>query len=84
MRAYYIEGVYRPKKARKGTGEPFARTIWADNSQEALRLATEALGGGQWLEGPVVSQSEEQRMRQQGAPELPGFDAPPKKKRSRS
>ncbi|MDD2695187.1 MAG: hypothetical protein PHD58_04620, partial [Anaerolineales bacterium] len=48
--------------------------IWAENRAEALLLANQALAGGEWVEGPQVSQtSEEQRMRSMGAPELPGF-----------
>lgn len=92
MEQYYVEGVFATKqgvkKARK-TGllppssiEPFARTIWANSKEEALQLATQELKGGEWTEGPRVSKmSEEQRMRAMGAPQLPGFGAPAKKKR---
>ncbi len=85
MKRFYVEGLFVPrrklKKAPKGKKpapdevEPFTRSFWASDPEEALRLATEALDGGRWLEAPVISlTSEEQRMRQFGAPELPGFD----------
>jgi hypothetical protein len=84
MKRYYVEGLFIPlkslKKVQKGAEpssrevEPFARSFWADDPSEALRQATEAIAGGRWLEPPKVSlTSEEQRMRQAGAPELPGF-----------
>lgn len=92
MEQYYVEGVYINKqgvrKARKSgvappsSIEPFARTIWANSPQEAAQIATLDLDGGQWTEGPSVSKlSEEQRMRDLGAPQLPGFGTPIKKKR---
>ncbi len=84
MKRYYVEGLFVPlkslKKAQKGSRaaskevEPFARSFWADDPGDALKQATEALAGGHWLEPPKISlTSEEQRMRQAGAPELPGF-----------
>jgi hypothetical protein len=84
MKRYYVEGLFIPlknlKRVQKGGRpsskdvEPFARSLWANDPGEALSLAMEALDGGQWLETPKVSlTSEEQRMRQAGAPELPGF-----------
>jgi hypothetical protein len=90
MPAYWIEGVFISaaslKKSKKSgkisetDKELFARSIWAETPAEALRLADEALQGGKWLEKPRLSQTtEEQRMRQQGAPELPGLFAPDKK-----
>ena len=92
MEQYYVEGVYinqqGVKKARKSgvappsSIEPFAKTIWANSLEEALQLATQDLKGGQWTEGPHVSRlSEEQRMRDLGAPQFPGFTASAKKKR---
>jgi len=92
MPAYWIEGVYitadRLKKAKRSgkiaeaDKELFARSIWADTPHEALRLADEALQGGKWLEKPRLSlTTEEQRMRQQGAPELPGLFSLGKKKK---
>jgi hypothetical protein len=88
MKRYYVEGLFIPrknlKKVRQGSRpvpkevEPFARTFWANDPAEALRLAAESLDGGQWLEPPRISlTSEEQRMRQAGAPELPGFAPTP-------
>lgn len=54
--------------------EPYARTIWANNPQEAIQIATSELNGGEWTEGPRLSQvTEEQRMRSMGAPEFPGL-----------
>jgi hypothetical protein len=85
MKRYYVEGLFIPRKNLKKvqpgkrlplkTAEPFSRSFWANDPEEALRLAAEALDGGQWLQIPKISLiSEEQRMRQAGAPELPGFD----------
>ena len=86
MKQYFVEGLFIGKKAgrRKSSGstnaEPFARSFWASNPAEAAQMATEALGGGYWIEGPHVgATTEEQRMRAIGAPELPGFGASPKK-----
>ena len=94
MPYYYVEGLYatrqgvknarKPGKFPDGGIEPYARNIWANSPKEAVQLATEELQGGQWTDGPRVSQiSEEQRMRSQGAPELPGlFATQPKKPRT--
>jgi hypothetical protein len=87
MKRYYVEGLFITRKNLKiiqqghrpapNEAEPFARSFWANDPSEALVLAAEALEGGQWLETPRVSlTSEEQRMRQAGAPELPGFRSP--------
>jgi hypothetical protein len=77
MERYLVEGLYYPKAKPKKTAptlEPFARSYWASSPQEAIRMATEDLDGGVWQKPPRTSQtSEEQRMRQQGQPELPGF-----------
>lgn len=95
MERYFVEGIVITKqglkKAQKRGSyaasdlEPFARSFWANNPEEALRQANEALNGGQWQEPPRISRiSEEQRMRAIGAPELPGFGAPEKKKKPRA
>ena len=92
MPYYYVEGKYLTKVGRRRSVksgrvsandiEPFSRSFWANSSSEALKLAEEALDGGEWLEPPRVSQtSEEQRMRQMGAPELPGLDTDKKRAR---
>ncbi len=90
MSQYYVEGLFVNnvvvKKKRK-TGsypanaiEPYAKTIWANSPKEAIQVATQELEGGEWTEGPRVSQvTEEQRMRSLGAPEFPGL-APRKPK----
>ena len=94
MPQYYVEGLYATKQGVKkklrmgvyppGSIEPFARTIWANSSKEAIQLATAELAGGEWTEGPHVSQiTEEQRMRSMGAPEFPGLAAKPSKNRKR-
>ena len=89
METYWVEGLFIPAKMRNKktvTGglskvEPFAKTIWANSEAEAVRLATDELAGGQWVEGPIVNrQSEEQRMRAMNAPELPGMDVVKKRK----
>lgn len=94
MEQYWVEGLFANargvSKARKsgsypaGSIEPFARGLWANSPAEAIQLATEALAGGAWIEGPVVSRlTEEQRMRAQGAPEFPELGGATRKKHSR-
>ena len=77
MPQYFVEGLFIPKKSLKKarkTLEPYARVVWANSPADAVRQASEELAGGQWVEGPTVSDTtEEQRMRQIGAPEFPGF-----------
>jgi hypothetical protein len=77
MPQYFVEGLFIPKKSLKKinkTAEPYARVVWANSPAEAIRQASEELAGVQWVEGPTVSNTtEEQRMRQSGAPEFPGF-----------
>lgn len=91
MHPFWIEGLYLTRRGVKKAGktgrtppgeiEPYAKTIWASSAEEALKLASEELDGGRWLEGPRVgSKSEESRMRSLGMPELPGLEAPKKKK----
>jgi hypothetical protein len=91
MQKFYIEGIFlsrrgvqKAKKSGRYTNadlEPFARAFWAENADDAMRQATEALEGGQWVEGPRLGKkSEEERMRALGAPELPGFGAPKRDK----
>lgn len=94
MPQYYVEGLYANpqgvKKKRKmgflppDSIEPYAKTIWANSPREAIQIATLELAGGEWVDTPKVSQNtEEQRMRSMGAPELPGLSAPPTKKHKR-
>ena len=77
MNPYFVEGLFVSRRSHKKasqTIEPYAQVVWADSPAEAIRIATQELAGGQWVEGPIVGRtSEEQRMRQVGAPELPGF-----------
>ena len=83
METYFVEGVYNKKRSNvkspgrgvpAGGAEPYAKAIWAQDEYEAVRIATQELGGGEWVEGPDVSKtSEEQHMRELGAPQLPGF-----------
>jgi hypothetical protein len=87
MKQYYVEGLYvrGSKKGARGRAdevEPFARAFLAASPEEAIRLATEALQGGHWVQGPKLSMTtEEQRMRQMGAPRLPGFGVEEKSKK---
>ena len=92
MEHYYVEGLFATKQGLKKahkTGalplqsiEPFAKSIWAATPEEAIVLATQQLAGGDWTDGPRVSKvSEEQRMRDLGAPQLPGFPDTVKKNR---
>jgi hypothetical protein len=84
MPQYYVEGLFATKQGVKrkrktgvyppGTIEPYAKTIWANNPKDAIHIAATDLEGGEWTEGPRVSQvTEEQRMRSMGAPEFPGL-----------
>jgi hypothetical protein len=91
MDTYWVEGLFiPPKKGNRKTEtgglskiEPYAKTIWANSSAEAIQLATEELGGGRWIEGPTVSrQSEDKRMRAMKAPELPWMDTVTKRKKN--
>ncbi len=93
MEQYFVEGLFLPckslkkfkkmSKAARTDTELFSRSFWADNTEEALRMATEALNGGRWVEEPKVSKvSEEKRMRALGAPELPGLSTPKKKRQT--
>ncbi len=92
MPQFYIEGLYANKlgvKKKQKTGtypnnciEPYAKSIWANNTKEAIRIATEELAGGEWTKGPHVSQvTEEQRMRSMGSPEFLGLLTSRPKKR---
>jgi hypothetical protein len=92
MEQYWVEGLFVTKKGLKKAKkidkiaqvdiEPFARSYWANNSDEAINLATQDLDGGEWTNGPHVSKtSEEQRMRALGAPELPGLNLGLKKRK---
>lgn len=75
MKQYWVDGVYIAAGRKKSAGgEPFYRSFWADSPEEALRMASEAIEGGKWVSAPKISTtSEEERMRRQGAPELPLF-----------
>jgi hypothetical protein len=89
MQLYWVEGLFATKqallKSRKSKEmglEPYAKSIWANDPNEAIRIATQELNGGQWEEGPKVSDAtEEMRMRALGAPELPGFGSIRKKRK---
>lgn len=80
MKTFFVEGIYRPKSRSKSL-EPFAKAVFANKPEEALKLATEMIAGGTWVDGPKVSEkTEEQRMQAMGAPMLPGFSSPALKK----
>ncbi len=94
MPQFYVEGLFATRlavKKKQKTGnypvnsiEPYAKSIWANNAKEAIRIATEELAGGEWTKGPHVSQvTEEERMRSMGAPEFPGLSTGEPKKRKR-
>jgi hypothetical protein len=94
MPQYYVEGLYANKHGVKkkhkigsypaSSIEPYAKTIWANSPKEALQIATSELEGGEWTEGPHLSQvTEEQHMRSLGAPEFPGLAELPSKSRKR-
>jgi hypothetical protein len=94
MPQFYVEGLFANKqgvKKKRKTGaypsnsiEPYAKTIWANSPKEAIQIATSELEGGEWTEGPRISQiTEEQRMRSLGAPEFPGLAARTTKSRKK-
>jgi hypothetical protein len=94
MPQYYVEGSFANKqgvKKKRKTGvypinsiEPYAKSIWANSPKEAIQIATTDLDGGEWTEGPHLSQiTEDQRMRSMGAPEFPGLTQRPTKSRKR-
>ncbi len=83
MTRFFVEGLFIPRQTLSKQSrssqlesniEPFARLFWAETRKEALQMANDAIEGGSWVEGPTVSEtSEEKRMRETGAPELPGL-----------
>jgi hypothetical protein len=76
MDQYWVEGMILPKKKKNGA-ESFHKSFWANSPREALEEALRSEPGVTWLEGPrIAKKSEEQRMRELGAPQLPGFGAP--------
>jgi hypothetical protein len=94
MEKYFVEGLFLTRRnlnKSKKAGEVvqldielFSKSFWANSKVEAIRMATEALDGGQWVKEPKVSEiSEEKRMRTLGAPELPGFSRLKKKRKTR-
>jgi len=94
MPQYYVEGSFANKqgvKKKRKTGvypinsiEPYAKSIWANSPKEAIQIVTTDLDGGEWTEGPHLSQiTEDQRMRSMGAPEFPGLTQRPTKSRKR-
>ena len=94
MPHYYIEGLFANNqgvKKQHKTGvyprnsiEPYAKSIWANSPKEAIQIATTELNGGEWTEGPHLSQiTEEARMRSMGAPEFLGLTQRPPKSRKR-
>jgi len=94
MEQYWVEGLFANRQGirkEQKTGvmpataiEPFARALWANSPDEAVRMATEALKGGRWIESPRISRlTEEQRMRAIGAPEFPGLATPSRRKRAK-
>jgi hypothetical protein len=80
MNQYWVEGIVLPKRKKSGT-EVFHQSFWANSPHEALQEALRSIPGATWLEGPgIAKKSEEQRMHDIDAPQLPGFnDLPPKK-----
>jgi hypothetical protein len=92
MEQYFVEGLFltsrslnkfkKPGRTARSDADLFSQSFWANSTEEALQMATEALNGGRWMEEPKVSKiSEEIRMRAMGAPELPGLSVPKKKRK---
>jgi len=84
MKQFFVEGLVIPNRKAgrskvKPEVEPFSHSYWANTAEEALKMAREEMAGAEWVEGPrLARQSEEQRMRKIGAPEL--FSSPSIKK----
>ncbi len=84
MKQFFVEGLViaiagKGRSKRGGEVQPFSGSYWANSAEEALQMAREEAPGAQWVEGPrLARQSEEQRMRKAGAPEL--FNLPSPKK----
>ncbi len=75
MQKFFIEGIIAARKgAKKGRPEPVTLAVWANSREEALTEARRAAGAVDWVEGPRIGQSEEQRMRAMGAPELFNYE----------
>lgn len=88
MKHFWIEGVILVKtsiRSKNRSLKPVSDSVWANTAEEAVRMAMENHPNVQWIEGPILrTDSEEQRMRQLGAPELPGLTLqPPKKSKHR-
>jgi hypothetical protein len=66
MKQFFIEGVI----SKKGSRERVSIAVWAETPGEALKEARKQVGARQWVQGPELTLSEEQRMRAEGAPEL--------------
>lgn len=84
MEQYRIEGIFINRNGVKrlmkdgiphpADIEPFTKTYWVNNAEEALQNAFYDLNGGKWIDKPSATYiSEAERMRALGAPELPGL-----------
>jgi len=94
MKQFFVEGLALSKRGVQkrsqgrttGTGdmEVISVSVWAETPDEALKEAAAQLKGRQWQGKPrITTVSEEQRMRDAGAPELPGMDAAKAKKKKK-
>jgi hypothetical protein len=83
MNKYWVEGLIASKsKGKHSSRELFSTSVWAKNPGDAIIAAEERLGDRKWAEAPKVSvESEEERMRSMGAPELPGIFKTQRKKK---
>ena len=73
MKQFFIEGLIIPRRARaqsKASAERVSLSVWAETPKDALREAQKSVNALEWIEGPELTLSEEQRMRAGGAPEL--------------
>jgi len=75
MKLFWIEGLILSgsgtRRKSAPAARPFSQSFWANSAQEAIQMAYDAAPGVRWMEGPSIQEkSEEQRMRDIGAPEL--------------
>ena len=67
MKLFWVEGLYVPKGegGRKAgpASRPFTQSFWADSALDAIQLAVQSIPGARWIEGPVIAEKSEQKLR---------------------
>jgi hypothetical protein len=87
MKQYFVEGIVVPRRVKgrsKNNGpERVSVAVWAETPKDALIEARKTVDASEWIEGPTLALSEEERMRAEGAPELFDYAAVTKKSASK-